>query len=409
MEVQSVAPLMPTLGPSPCSPVEMAQIQQDSSPSLYAAFKLARLVNSFRRRIQTRVLSHRRGKENDSQALQEGFCHAFERQAFEAIDHYLGRKTHHGGKGRVRSKPASSTKSESANACSESAPPPRPIRSNSIQRYVTVPIARHNLYLAHIHLCRQLNHLDAKLLPIGDSLSALAADSGLLLQKGTKIDLCQLRKQDLFGSLGQLESLLISVRDAYQHWYSSEKTNAQDGDTIRGHRWSDLLYLANLEHLLLCLRGQVLLALFIGHGFAEIIRHILECQQRRRRTCKEWFFVYPDVRHPLSTTWPWNIRPSLVVLWGVCWMFDPYSDYDVDREGNIVNKVTNEIIFEEESPRSGIEEFAVYEQPGKCISHSPDVAASFSLRPLRSKCALHLPLRGSERSGLSEMVFVVVV
>ncbi|KAK7516436.1 uncharacterized protein IWZ02DRAFT_292483 [Phyllosticta citriasiana] len=26
---------------------------------------------------------------------------------------------------------------------------------------------------------------------------------------------------------------------------------------------------------------------------------------------------------PMSTTWPWTIRPALAVLWGVCWMFYP--------------------------------------------------------------------------------------
>jgi hypothetical protein len=35
-----------------------------------------------------------------------------------------------------------------------------------------------------------------------------------------------------------------------------------------------------------------------------------------------WFFEWPDGRPPLSTTWPWaDVRPALVVLWGVCWKF----------------------------------------------------------------------------------------
>jgi hypothetical protein len=35
-----------------------------------------------------------------------------------------------------------------------------------------------------------------------------------------------------------------------------------------------------------------------------------------------WFFEWPGGRHPLNTTWPWaDVKPSLVVLWGVCWMF----------------------------------------------------------------------------------------
>lgn len=30
---------------------------------------------------------------------------------------------------------------------------------------------------------------------------------------------------------------------------------------------------------------------------------------------------YRNNRRLLSTTWPWNIKAALVVLWGVCWMF----------------------------------------------------------------------------------------
>lgn len=33
------------------------------------------------------------------------------------------------------------------------------------------------------------------------------------------------------------------------------------------------------------------------------------------------FSVFPNKRRPPCTTMPWTIRPALVVLWGVCWMF----------------------------------------------------------------------------------------
>lgn len=33
------------------------------------------------------------------------------------------------------------------------------------------------------------------------------------------------------------------------------------------------------------------------------------------------FSVFPNERRPLCKTMPWDMIPSLVVLWGVCWMF----------------------------------------------------------------------------------------
>lgn len=35
-----------------------------------------------------------------------------------------------------------------------------------------------------------------------------------------------------------------------------------------------------------------------------------------------WFFEWPGGKRPLNSTWPWaDVKPSLLVLWGVCWMF----------------------------------------------------------------------------------------
>ena len=34
-----------------------------------------------------------------------------------------------------------------------------------------------------------------------------------------------------------------------------------------------------------------------------------------------------DNDQPMCTTMPWNIRPALIVLWGVCWMFYTPQDY----------------------------------------------------------------------------------
>lgn len=36
----------------------------------------------------------------------------------------------------------------------------------------------------------------------------------------------------------------------------------------------------------------------------------------------------PNKHRPPCITMPWNIRLALVVLWGVCWMFNPWSPID---------------------------------------------------------------------------------
>ena len=82
-------------------------------------------------------------------------------------------------------------------------------------------------------------------------------------------------------------------------------------------------FFANLEHLLLCLQQAALQALLRnGLGLLEAeIHQWHQYWQQRKVLDDDWFTEWPSGRRPLSTTWPWNIKPSLVVLWGVCWMF----------------------------------------------------------------------------------------
>lgn len=92
---------------------------------------------------------------------------------------------------------------------------------------------------------------------------------------------------------------------------------------------------ANLTHLLLRLQHQ-LFRLLVNHGLQRIeavAGRWQEFWQQQRQLGDNWFAEWPDGRRPLSTTWPWNnVRPSLLVLWGVCWMFyDPYGSDDLVR------------------------------------------------------------------------------
>jgi hypothetical protein len=47
-----------------------------------------------------------------------------------------------------------------------------------------------------------------------------------------------------------------------------------------------------------------------------------------------WFFEWPRGKRPLNSTWPWaDVKPSLLVLWGVCWMFVIPHPHDIGGRG----------------------------------------------------------------------------
>ena len=82
-------------------------------------------------------------------------------------------------------------------------------------------------------------------------------------------------------------------------------------------------FVANFHHLRWSLQ-QILLDAVIRHFLRIIEAHNLHSHlgwRYSKRIGEEWFAEWPNGHRPLSTTWPWNIKPSLLVLWGVCWMF----------------------------------------------------------------------------------------
>jgi len=82
---------------------------------------------------------------------------------------------------------------------------------------------------------------------------------------------------------------------------------------------------ANLNYLLLRLR-KILQDLTVQQVWDCFRRLLLEYQSGRWHQYKyggdKWCSEFSGVQRPLSTTWPWSIRPCLAVLWGVCWMFE---------------------------------------------------------------------------------------
>lgn len=85
---------------------------------------------------------------------------------------------------------------------------------------------------------------------------------------------------------------------------------------------------ANLEHLLLRIR-ECLVQTFVRKAWTEVSESP-EWQHYWRRQLKfggdKWCAEFSNNHRPVSTTWPWSIKPSLAVLWGVCWMFYPQGN-----------------------------------------------------------------------------------
>jgi hypothetical protein len=85
----------------------------------------------------------------------------------------------------------------------------------------------------------------------------------------------------------------------------------------------DVVLMDPIEQMWRCLLDDII---------AVFLTALLSVRERRRQSHKilslrdDYFSEWPGIRKPLGSTWPWNIKPSLVVLWGVCWMFHPGDD-----------------------------------------------------------------------------------
>ena len=69
----------------------------DSQPSIYVTFKVLQLVHVFRQRVTRKLRANRQATRNASSTnsvhVDGEFCRGVERQAYDEIDRYLGRKT----------------------------------------------------------------------------------------------------------------------------------------------------------------------------------------------------------------------------------------------------------------------------------------------------------------------------
>lgn len=181
---------------------------------------------------------------------------------------------------------------------------------------------------------RLLQQLDQPVRFGADSIDTIAKDNHLFLKRQAGLLINRL-------DVKALCEVLVTVKELSQ----SLQISISDSVLCNGNEFvvSDLdeADAANLQHLLLRLEREILRRL-VARLVDLVHQHVSDCQKDQSKHSKEWFFEFPDARHPLSTTWPWSIKPSLAVIWGVCWMFyDRLTGapklFD-DEEGNLRNE-----------------------------------------------------------------------
>lgn len=162
-------------------------------------------------------------------------------------------------------------------------------------------------------------------------LHTIAAHDHVFLQH----DLHAVRITKSVSKLKEVLHLTSTLLDRLQDLSNSRAVQLSSGldyDSLGGEINCDK-FVANLQHILWSLQ-QTALDAMIRHYLNLVEAHILHWHlywQHSKRLGEGWFAEWPNSHRPLSTTWPWNIKPSLLVLWGVCWMFYGPSDKNKRR------------------------------------------------------------------------------
>jgi hypothetical protein len=179
-----------------------------------------------------------------------------------------------------------------------------------------------------------LRSFDGNINSPNKALSEIAADDKLFLKqkKFSSLGACSMNQAIQWLSIvHDAINVLCAVRSQYDDdWLIAQ---GQDiGLSI------DEVFIANYEHLLLCLQAELIDILT-----RKVVEAIIENRgDKRNRKLLSWFAEFPDNQHPLNTTWPWSIKPSLAVLWGVCWMFhnpgEKESNYRVSQAQILQNE-----------------------------------------------------------------------
>jgi hypothetical protein len=174
-----------------------------------------------------------------------------------------------------------------------------------------------------------LSSLDVSLSPAESVFSTTAGNSELFLKHNNApiYEGC---------SMNEIIQLLVAVHDAINVLAECRMQYGDDWLVAQGLAVGlgiDENFVANYEHMLLGLQTAFIEAL-ARKALEELLRG---AHDKKQRKLLSWFTEFAEKPQPLSTSFPWTIKPSLAVLWGVCWMF--YGSPDTQSTGGGNNRV----------------------------------------------------------------------
>lgn len=174
---------------------------------------------------------------------------------------------------------------------------------------------------------RLLHDLDSHTLSGDEPLSMTAKKDELFLKYNAQRIAATNSLDGLRHTFDLTTLLLERLRTPPGSSFARPRNNNSSSNNCSGFKCD--IFVANLEHLLLCLQQAAFEALIIStlKSIHSDILHWHQYWQQRRQTDEGWFAEWPNGQRPLNTTWPWNVKPSLVILWGVCWMFYGNDDH----------------------------------------------------------------------------------
>jgi hypothetical protein len=161
-----------------------------------------------------------------------------------------------------------------------------------------------------------LSSADSRLSPSGSRLSEIAGNDELFLKQSTRptFDGC---------SLHQVVRLLATAQEAVTTLSDCRLQYGDDWLLAQGQLNGLILdekFIANYEHLLLQLEAE-LVRVLVHKALEKVFEEPLhERHNKKQQKQLSWFTEFAEKPRPLGSSFPWTIKPSLAVLWGVSWV-----------------------------------------------------------------------------------------